>query len=222
MRGGQRHATAAFAAISAVFVYTTVANIIERPDGVKIAACFIAAILVVSFLSRAIRTFELRVSSVQLDATAQRIVDDFDPEPVRLIANEPDRGDEAEYRAKAEQERHDQCIPDPDHVAFVEVVLSDPSEFETELFVVGEERYGYRILRASSPSVPNAIAALLLHIRDITGRPPHVYFDWDEGNPARNLLRYLLVGVGEVAPVTREILREAEPDRARRPRVHVV
>ncbi|MCW2632614.1 MAG: amino acid transporter [Pseudonocardia sp.] len=222
MRGGQRHATAAFAAISAVFVYTTVANIIERPDGVKIAACFIAAILVVSFLSRAIRTFELRVSSVQLDATAQRIVDDFDPEPVRLIANEPDRGDEAEYRAKAEEERHDQCIPDPDHVAFVEVVLSDPSEFETELFVVGEERYGYRILRASSPSVPNAIAALLLHIRDITGRPPHVYFDWDEGNPARNLLRYLLFGVGEVAPVTREILREAEPDRARRPRVHVV
>jgi hypothetical protein len=77
------------------------------------------------------------------------------------------------------------------------------------------------VLTTSAPSVPNAIAALLLHLRDVTGTAPHVYFDWTEGNPVRHFGRYLFTGVGEVAPITREILREAEPDVARRPVVHV-
>ena len=42
-KAGQRNWTIAFAVISAVFLYTTVVNVIERPDGVKIGACFIAA-----------------------------------------------------------------------------------------------------------------------------------------------------------------------------------
>ena len=50
---------------------------------------------------------------------------------------------------------------------------------------------------------------------------PDVYFEWCEGNPLANLLRFLFVGEGEVAPVTREILRRAEPDLAARPHVHV-
>jgi hypothetical protein len=48
-----------------------------------------------------------------------------------------------------------------------------------------------------------------------------MYFEWTEGNPAAHLLQFLMFGQGEVAPVTREVLREAEPDRSRRPHVHV-
>jgi hypothetical protein len=77
------------------------------------------------------------------------------------------------------------------------------------------------VITVNAPSVPNALAALTLRIRDDTGAVPHVYFEWTEGSPVQQFLRFLLFGSGEVAPVTREVLRRAEPDLARRPRVHV-
>jgi hypothetical protein len=220
-RARRRISTAVFAVIAAVFVYTTIANIIERPEGVKIAACFIGGIIVVSFVSRIMRAFELRVTAVHLDETAERLISAGAPGPLRIVANEPDAGDATEYREKTTEELTHHHIPDPDGLVFLEVTITDPSEFETALRVSGAHREGYRVLRVASPAVPNAIAALLLRLRDITGAAPHIYFDWTEGNPLLHLLRYLFFGVGEVAPVTREILRRAEPDPHRRPIVHV-
>ena len=105
---------------------------------------------------------------------------------------------------------------------FVEITVADPSEFATRLDVRGHVMHKqYRVLAVESSTVPNALAALLLHLRDMTGRQPHIYFEWTEGHPAANFVRFLLFGVGEVAPVTREVLRRAEPDRSQRPHVHV-
>ncbi|WP_255950857.1 amino acid transporter [Streptomyces odontomachi] len=210
-----------FGLIAAVFSYTTVVNIVERPDGVRIGACFITGIIALSLLSRLARVFELRVTRVDLDDMAQRFVRDMSHRTVRLIANEPDQRDVAEYREKIEQIRVDHDIPPGDDLVFVEVTVQDPSEFESEVQVHGEVLHGrYRVLTLQSPSVPNALAALLLSIRDLSGQRPHIYFEWTEGNPLQNFLRFFLFGQGEVAPVTREVLREAEPDRARRPHVH--
>ncbi|MDQ1043749.1 amino acid transporter [Streptomyces sp. V4I2] len=219
-KAGQRNWTIAFAVISAVFLYTTVLNVIERPDGVKIGACFIAGIILVSLLSRLARAFELRVTSVTLDDMAERFIRDMASRKIRFIANEPDQRDKAEYRDKIEQIREDNDIPGEDFV-FVEVTVLDPSEFEASLTVRGEVLHNrYRVLTLESSSIPNALAALLLHVRDSTGCTPHIYFEWTEGSPFANFLRFFLFGQGEVAPVTREVLREAEPDRPRRPRVH--
>jgi hypothetical protein len=74
-KAGQRRLSWAFAAIALVFAYTTIANIVERPDGIKIAAFFIGAIVIVSLISRAVRSVELRTSAVEFDATAERWVD---------------------------------------------------------------------------------------------------------------------------------------------------
>jgi len=221
-RAQQRGAAIGFAIVSSVLLYVTVANVIERPDGVKIGACFIAGIILVSLLSRLARAFELRVTSVTMDDLAERFVRDMASRRIRFIANEPGNRDKAEYREKAEQIRHDNDLPAQEDFVFVEVTVLDASEFEAGLSVRGEVLHGrYRVLTLESSSVPNALAALVLHVRDTTGCTPHIYFEWTEGNPFTNFLRFFLFGQGEVAPVTREVLREAEPDRQRRPRVHV-
>ena len=221
-RAGQRNWTIAFAVISTVFLYTTVANVIERPDGVKIGACFIAGIMLISLMSRLARAFELRVTSVTLDDMAERFVRDIASRRIRFIANEPDKRDIVEYREKIEQIRAHNDLPPQEDFVFVEVTVGDPSEFESSMAVRGEVLHDrYRVLTLESSSIPNALAALLLHVRDSTGCIPHIYFEWTEGNPFANFLRFFLFGQGEVAPVTREVLREAEPDRKRRPRVHV-
>ena len=80
---------------------------------------------------------------------------------------------------------------------------------------------GYPVLRVEYSAVPNAIASFLLFLRDRTGKCPHAYFAWSEGSPVANLFRFLFLGEGDTAPVTREILRQAEPDPKRRPAIHV-
>ena len=221
-RAGQRKGTVAFALITAVFVYTTVDNVIERPGGIKIGACFIGAIMGVSLASRLRRAFELRTTTIELDATSQIFVRDCARRTIRLVANEAGDRDPEEYADKIRQIRRDHDLPHDPDVIFVEVTVTDPSDFEHRLDVHGEVLHGeYRVLTIESSSVPNSLAALLLHIRDVSGVTPHIYFEWTEGNPVTQFLRFLLFGSGEVAPVTREVLRRAEPVRGQRPHVHV-
>ena len=221
-RKKQKGRMIAFAVISLIFVYTTLANVYERPDGVKIAACFIAAILVVSFLSRLYRAFELRVMQIDADERALGFLRECGRRQIRLVANEPDNRDAREYSEKIAQILADNDMTDDRDVLFVEVKVVDASDFETDLHVRGEVlHHRYRVLSLESSSVPSALAALLLWIRDTTHRRPHIYFEWTEGSPVANFARYLIFGQGEVAPVTREMLRQAEPDRNRRPHVHV-
>jgi len=211
----------AFSLITFVFLYTTITNVIERPEGIQIASIFIAAIVSISFISRALRSTELRVDDVKLDKVAEGIIDELSTEEIRIIANRRDRGDEAEYRFKEQEKREDNHIPDEDDVVFLEVLPGDASDFSGALQITGHRIGYYRVLRTVSPVVPNAIAAFLLFLRDRTGRIPHVYFGWSEGNPFMYMLRYIFLGEGDTAPVTREVLRQAENHPDRRPSVHV-
>jgi len=220
-RRGERGAFRGFGVVSVVFAYTTVANVVERPEGVQIAGCFIGAILAVSVVSRVFRAFELRAGSVQFDDVALEFLQDAARRgALNVIANEPDARDAAEYEAKWYDERRDQHIPADEPAVFLEVTVADPSEFESDLRVCGEERFGHRVLTVRSSAVANSVAAVSLAVRDRTGVLPDVWFEWSEGNPLVNIVRFLFLGVGEVAPVTREVLRRAVPDATSRPRVH--
>ena len=219
----QRKRTIGFGIFALVFVYTTIVNVIERPDGVRIAALFILGILVVSLVSRVQRSFQLRATSVELDAMAQQFVtaDADQYGAIHVISHEPSEGTAEEYRMKLHDERRDSGIPARAPVLFLEVHAGDSSNFEEDLVVRGTVQHGYRVLQVNSGNVPNTLAAVLLAIRDHTGTAPGIYFEWTEGNPISNLFRFLITGTGEVAPVTREVLRRAEVKRARRPDVHV-
>ena len=211
----------AFAVITLVFIYTTVVNMIEQPSGIKIAVLFILGIILTSFVSRALRTTELRVDKIEFDDKALEFIKEISEGEIRIVTNRREIGNVAEYRFKEHEKRVDNHIPSTDPVLFFEVELGDASEFSGALKIRGVDVDGYKVLRTSSPAVPNAIAALLMYFRDSTGKIPHVYFGWSEGNPITYLARYLLFGEGDTAPVTREILRQAEEDPELRPNVHV-
>ena len=207
--------------LTIVFVYTTLVNIVEQPEGIKIASVFILIIIVTSMTSRVLRSTELRVHGVDADEQARLFIHDAAGTPVRIIANRPDLGNAEEYAHKLREASESHHLPPDERVLFVEVRPGDVSEFSDTLRVAGVDVAGHHVLRCVSPAIPNAIAALLLYCRDETGKIPHAYFGWTEGNPIAYLLKFLAFGEGDTAPVTREVLRQAEPNPMRRPRIHV-
>lgn len=212
-----------FSLIFLLFLYTTIVNIISRPDGIRIAGVFIFFIIVSSIFSRCFRSTELRVKRVELDAAAKNFLKQCTHEDmgeIRLLAHRPEG---TSFQDKEQEARKIHSIQRQEgKFIFLEVSPNDPSNFvEDALKVRGVERDGYRVWQCSSPSVPNAIAAILLAVRDETGKIPHAYFGWTEGHPLGYAFKYVMFGEGETAPLTREILRSAEHDVARRPLVHV-
>ena len=221
-RRRQRNATIGFGAVAAVFVYTTAVTVIEQPEGILIAGIFIVGIVVTSLVSRVWRTTELRVTEIVFDDTAEALIAEAGKTgEIRIIANHPDQRDSREYLLKEREEREANHIPPGGTVLFLEVTVRDASDFAPTLRVTGETVGNFCILKAESASIANAIAAILLHIRDRTGKRPHAYLGWGEGNPLKYLARYIFFGEGDIAPVTREVLRKAEPDPAKRPAIHV-
>jgi len=210
-----------FMLISLVFIYTTIVNVVEQPEGLKIAVIFIVAIIASSLFSRVWRSTELRVERIELDDQAREFVRKAAKGTVRIITNRRDKGDALEYEAKEKEKRIDNHIPAGEPILFFEVTPGDASEFSGVLKIRGETVDGFKILRTESPAVPNAIAAFLLFLRNETGKLPHVYFGWSEGNPVSYLMKYIAFGEGDTAPVTHEVLRQAEKDPDQRPIVHV-
>ena len=210
-----------FLFVSLVFLYTTAVNIVERPEGIKIAAFFIGAMVVTSVISRALRSTELRICGVEFDEQAIALLSRDEDQVIRLIAHRPRLETEAAFDEVEHTVRHRYGLGPEERIYFLAVLRGDASEFEDTLRVTGHQLGRHAVLEAESPVVPNAIAALLIELEKTTRRIPHAYFKWTEGNPIGNLLRFLILGEGDVAPIAHEVLRRAVPDPKHRPVIHV-
>jgi hypothetical protein len=212
---------AALGLVSLIFIYTTLVNIYERPEGLKISCMFIFAMIFTSFLSRAFRSTELRITGVHLDPEAQTFVAESAHKTIRVIACKPPNNS-AKDREKARAELREMYSLSPETpIYFVELARGDTSDFTEYLEVHGIREGRDCIFRATSAAVPNSIAALLIYLKQATGCIPHAYFHWTDINPVINVMRYIFLGEGDTAPLTHEVLRRAIKDPAQRPVVHV-
>ncbi len=212
----------AFITTTAVFAYTTLANIVERPEGLKISSIFIGCILLSSFISRALRSTELRITDVQLDETAESILAEDDDQLIRLVARGPEIGDDVEALDLSDRKvRYFHSLSEEECLFFFEVIRGDASDFSETLCVTGRRVGRHRVLSAKSPVVANSIAGILVYLQRRTNQVPHVYFRWTQVSPAVNIMRFLFLGEGDTAPLTHEVLRKAIRKQEERPVVHV-
>jgi len=214
-----------FVLITVIFTYTTVLNIYERPEGLKISSLFILAIVFSSLLSRALRSTELRILNVELSPEVVALLSEDEDRLIRVIAHNP-RDHSLESKTKHLEDiarfvRERYGLTADEYLYFLEVERTDASEFQQTLCVDGCKIGKNCLLYAQSPVVANSIAALLMHLEKHTGKLPHAYFKWKEGNPVLNLLRFLFFGEGDTAPLTHEVLRRAIADPKHRPIIHV-
>jgi hypothetical protein len=211
-----------FILITGVFCYTTVVNIFERPEGMKIALFFILLTVVTSLVSRAMRATELRIGNVVFDEEALRIIDSDPDKIIRVVAHRPRPGDDhSDYDEKDESTRGCHNLSPEENLIFIEIEPGDASDFSHDIEVKGVRVGSHLVLRTKSAAIPNALAAILISISERTGRLAHAYFGWTEGNPIGYLFRFLFLGEGDVAPITREVLRKKIRNPSMRPNIHV-
>jgi hypothetical protein len=213
-------ARAALGLVCLIFIYTTLVNIYERPEGLKISCIFIFTMTFTSLVSRTFRSTELRITGVELDPQAQAFATESAHKTIHLIAWKPGNSSKDREQAKAELRQNYGLLPDS-LIYFVEVERGDTSDFTEFLQVYGLRDGSNQIFHARSAAVANSIAALLIYLKQGTECIPHVYFHWTDVNPVINGMRYVFLGEGDTAPLTHEVLRRAIKDPAQRPVVHV-
>jgi hypothetical protein len=149
------------------------------------------------------------------------MIEDDPDKIVRVVAHRPGRSDLSEYDRKDKSTRACHHLADDENVIFLEIEPDDASDFTGDLFITGVYVGRHQVLRGKSPAIPNAIAATLIKISELTGRLAHAYFGWTEGNPIGYLFRFMFLGEGDVAPITREVLRKRIAEPEQRPTIHV-
>lgn len=207
-----------YVAITGVFIYTTLANMIERPDGIKIGSWFILAIVISSFFSRLRRSTELRFKAFQFADVQSRFLWDslklmefpvlVPHRPGRLCLQEKEAQIRRRHRLSAE-------VP----IVFIEAELGDPSEFQQSPVMEIKDEDGRFILSVRScASVAHAIATIALELSQY-GSPPEIHFGWSDENPLSAAIGFFLFGEGNVPWRVRELIRKAEPNPERHPAI---
>jgi hypothetical protein len=193
-----------FAAYSAfltlVFIYTLLDNCIERPDGLIIGAFFILFVLIVSGLSRYLRSTEMRITGLRLaddeSRSFQSAVVGKKVHLVPIACNTP----EARLRKKQELLAY-YNVPGP--LAFIHVnLLDNRSEFLGPVEVEIRESGGDFIIEVYNAI---AIANTIAYASELMD-PISIFIGLTRQNLMQQALRYMLFGEGETGLMVYTIL----------------
>ncbi|MGB9255427.1 MAG: hypothetical protein WCC25_11390, partial [Candidatus Korobacteraceae bacterium] len=189
-----------FLLVSVMFLYTTVTNVIERPDGAIVASIFIFLLLTASALSRILRSTEMRVSKVTFaDVASAEVWQSIQGKKVNLI---PVRMDSPVHRRFVSAKvREHYKVDGP--LAYLFVTLMDNrSDFLSPLSL--------RVVREGEDVVINATGAVALansiaYISELLD-PISIVLGLTHRPLMRQSLEYLFFGEGETGLLVYSIL----------------
>ena len=214
----RRLTTLPAAMILIFFVSMAVLTVAISRAGLEIALAFSVGILVTSFVSRWIRSTELRFNGFEfVDDESRRLWEQCCTHEFQvLVPHRPGLYSRVE-REQAIRERHRIGLEFP--VILIEAALDDPSDFyQLPLLRVIHERELQMIQVSRCASVPHVIAAIALQMTKV-GRPPELHFGWSNESPLAANVNFLLFGEGNIPWMVRSLIQKAEPNVDRRPRV---
>jgi hypothetical protein len=209
---------APFLVFCALFVVLVGLTFLQNRSGLYIPLVFILVILGTAFASRWVRSTELRFEGFAFaDEDSQKRWEEIcQLEFQVLVPHRPGGLSLAEKDAEI-RARH-RLGPDVP-IIYVEAELGDPSDFVQTPVMKVEKDEGFEVVRVSRcASVAHVLAAIGLEFRHV-GRPPEIHFGWSEESPLAANLHFLLFGEGNIPWMVHALIRRAEPDDLRRPRV---
>jgi hypothetical protein len=209
-----------FGLIAGLFLGMAVLTVVQNRTGLGIALGFVAVVFLTAFLSRWLRSTELRFQGfAYADEASKARWDAVCQLPFQVLV--PHRPGLHSLAEKEHEIRVLHRIGPEIPVIFIEAELGDPSDFLQAPLMKIVRDDGREIIRVTRcTSIAHVVAAIGLAFREV-GRPPEIHFGWSNESPITANLHFLLLGQGNVPWMVRELLRKAEPDPARQPRVIV-
>lgn len=205
--------------VSGVFLFTLVDNVIERPDGIVIASCFIVGVLSFSAVSRWRRATELRVAGMTPDdAVTSLVLPSLVGKKVNMV---PIRTMDLEsITRKTAEIRRFSAVPGP--LAFVHVrLLDNRSDFLAPLRLrIRRQGENFLIEVSGAVAIANTIAYLSEKIDPIS-----IFIGLSRRHPMTQAFRYLLWGEGETGMMLYAVLVrywESTPEEDVRPLIFLI
>ena len=208
-----------YVGITLVFFYVTIMILWKKPEGMVIASCFIGTVFVSSLISRWQRSTELRLDHFRFINNESHFLWDA-LRHLEFPYLVPHRVGGARKLAEKEEEiRRVHHLEVAVPIVFVEATLGDVSEFYHSPTIEVTEEEGRFLIRVSNcASIAHTLASIALELSK-SGTPPELHFGWSDENPLSMSLGFVLFGEGNVPWMVRGLVRKAQPDPAKQPRV---
>ncbi|MGH7226414.1 MAG: amino acid transporter, partial [Gemmataceae bacterium] len=204
--------------VGAIFLALACWNCYDNPAGLVIALLFVVVMFFMAGLSRWMRSTELRYYGFTFADEESGIR----WEQIRRLEFQvlaPHRPDHLTLADKEADLRARHRLGPEAPIIFIEAMLGDPSDFQQHPLMRIVKQDGREVIRVwQCASIAHVLAAIALEFREV-GQPPEIHFAWSGKSPLASNLNFLLWGQGNIPWLVHTLIRKAEPDPTRQPRV---